>query len=42
MWKSMMNTTELAEISGVPGGGGWWIQTPPEIPKALQNHAKPT
>ena len=22
------------------GGGGWGVQTPPEIPKALQNRAK--
>ena len=28
-------------ISGIPRGGGvWGVQTPPEIPKALQNRAK--
>ena len=26
--------------SGVPRGGGWGVQTPPEILKALQNRAK--
>jgi hypothetical protein len=27
-------------VSGVPRGGGWGVQTPPEILKALQNRTK--
>jgi len=33
----MVATTQRS--SGVPSGG-WGVQTPPEIPKALQNRAK--
>ena len=31
---------KMIPVSGVPRGGCWGVQTPPEILKALQNHAK--
>jgi len=31
---------QLSVASGVPRGGGLGVQTPPYIPKALQNRAK--
>ena len=39
-YREVFNGSICAEhISGVPRGG-WGVQTPPEIPKALQNCAK--
>ena len=37
-WKEMYLIQRRS--SGVPRAGVWGVQTPPEIPKALQNRAK--
>jgi len=33
-------TDKVCEVSGITRGGAWGVQTPPGIPKNLQNRAK--
>ena len=35
-----LSFSSIFSYSGVPGRGGWGVQTPPQITKALQNRAK--